>query len=398
MWSLRPGILAVSILAVTLAACSTVTGVFQGDKVDYKSTGKLQPLEIPPDLTRPSSNDNFVVPDINPRGEATYSAYSKERASAPDSSRAAILPAQDIARIERSGNQRWLVVKSEPGAVWNVVREFWQETGFIIDTENPNAGVMETDWAETRAKIPDDSWFRTMLARALRDTNIGVNSPVAAGERVKFRTRLERGAEPGTTEVYISYRGMDEVVSSDPFADTSGKPTLWKARVSDPEIEAEMLSRLMTRFGVKQELAKAEAAASRAPVPARATLIKGQDGAGTLSVNDQFDRAWRRVGLALDRVGFTVEDRDRSKGLYFVRYVDPNADDKSAAQSKSILSKLNPFSRSEKKPAASSGDQFRIQVKDADSVSQINVLGKDGNQEKSDTANRILGLLYEQLK
>jgi outer membrane protein assembly factor BamC len=158
----------------------------------------------------------------------------------------------------------------------------------------------------------------------------------------------------------------------------------------------------MARFGMKQDLAKAEVTGGpQTPAPLRATLLKGQDGAGTLSVNDQFDRAWRRVGLALDRVGFTVEDRDRSKGLYFVRYVDPDADNKTAAQSKGFFSKLNPFSKSEAKPAASgasAGDQFRIQVKDADTVSQVNVLTKDGNQEKSTTANRILALLYEQLK
>ena len=394
-------ILAVSVIAVTLAACSTVKEVFQGDKVDYKSAGKMQPLEIPPDLTRPGGSDTYVVPDINPTGAATYSAYSKERATASDPSKAAILPAPENVRIERSGNQRWLVVKSEPVGVWNIVRDFWQETGFVIDTENPEAGVMETDWAETYAKIPDDSTVRNFLSRLLRNTRIGVNSPVAAGERVKFRTRLERGTESGTTEIYISHRGMEEVVPEKFSNDKAPEASLWKSRPSDPELEAEMLSRLMTRFGVKQDLAKAEVtAASKTPAPLRATLLKGQDGAGTLSVNDQFDRAWRRVGLALDRVGFTVEDRDRSKGLYFVRYVDPDADNKSATQSKGFFSKLNPFAKSEKKTegAAAGGDQFRIQVKDADTMSQVNVLGKDGNQEKSTTANRILALLYEQLK
>ena len=139
-------------------------------------------------------------------------------------------------------------------------------------------------------------------------------------------------------------------------------------------------------------LAKTEGAAAQ--VPTRATLRKGGDGAGVLSVNDQFDRAWRRVGLALDRVGFTIEDRDRSKGLYFVRYVDPDADNRTA-QSKGFFAKFNPFSG---RKAATSSELFRIEVKDADSVSQVSVLNQDGKQEKSDTANRILGLLYEQLK
>jgi outer membrane protein assembly factor BamC len=359
-----------------LAACSSLPSI-QSDKIEYKSASKLPPLEIPPDLTRPTADDRYAVPDINPKGGATYSAYSKERAAAPDTSKATVLPSQENARIERAGSQRWLVVKGEPDAVWNVVKAFWQETGFIVNIENTDAGVMETDWAENRAKVPDGA-IRGFLGKLL-------DTVYSTSERDKFRTRLERGAEPGMTEVYISHRGMEEV-----YVAANSDQTKWQPRPPDPDLEAEMLRRLMTRFGVQQERAKVEVATAQAP--ARATLLKGQGG-GTLSVNDQFDRAWRRVGLALDRVGFTVEDRDRSKGLYFVRYVDPDADNKTA-QSKGFFAKLNPFS-SKQKP---SGERFSIQVKDGDSVSQVSVLDKDGNQEKSETANRILSLLYEQLK
>ncbi|MBI4191398.1 MAG: outer membrane protein assembly factor BamC [Betaproteobacteria bacterium] len=367
-------------LAATLllAACSAMPKL-EGDKIEYKSAGRLPPLEIPPDLTRPTADDRYIVPDINPKGQATFSAYSKERTAAPDPSKSTVLPSQENARIERSGSQRWLVVRGEPDAVWNVVKEFWQETGFIIRTEHADAGVMETDWAENRAKL-DAGVIRNFLSKVL-------DSVYSTAERDKFRTRLERGSEPATTEIYISHRGMEEVYTS-----ASQDQTKWQPRPPDPDLEAEMLRRLMTRFGVQQDRARVEVAAAQAP--ARATLLKGQDGAGTLSVKDQFDRAWRRVGLALDRVGFTVEDRDRSKGLYFVRYVDPDADNRTA-QSKGFFSKLNPFRSSDKKPGS---EQFRIQVKDADSVSQVSVLNKDGNQEKSETANRILSLLYEQLK
>jgi outer membrane protein assembly factor BamC len=368
--------------AVLLAACSTVSKQLEGDKVEYKSASekKLPPLEVPPDLTRPSGDDRYAVPDINPKGQATYSEYNKERTTAPDPSRATVLPSQADARVERAGTQRWLVVKGEPDAVWQVVKEFWQETGFIINIENPDAGVMETDFAESRAKV-DAGVVRNFLGKVL-------DSISSTAERDKFRTRLERGTEPGTTEIYISHRGMEEV-----FTNSNKDQTMWQPRPPDPDLEAEMLRRLMARFGVKQERAKTEVAQA-AQAPARATLLKGQGGSGTLSINDQFDRAWRRVGLALDRVGFTVEDRDRSKGLYFVRYVDPDADNKTT-QSKGFFSKLNPFGKGDKKPGS---EQFRIQVTDADSVSKVNVLNKDGGEEKSETATRILSLLYEQLK
>src|SRR5262249_17315133 len=238
----------------------------------------------------------------------------------------------EAVRIERSGSQRWLIAKGTPEQLWGTVKDFWQDSGFIVNQEVPEAGVMETDWAENRAKIPD-SGLRGLLGKVIDRI-----SPTA--ERDKFRTRLERGSEPGTTEIYVSHRGMQEV-----YANEGKDRTVWQPRPPDPELEAEMLQRLMMRFGVQEAKAKAEIAANGgAP---RARLIKAQDGARKLDISDEFDRAWRRVGLALDRVGFTVEDRDRTKGLYFVRYVDPDADNNSK-KSDGILSKLA-FWRSSKK-------------------------------------------------
>ena len=365
-----------------LAACSGLPKI-ESDRIDYKSAGgKLPPLDIPPDLTKPGADERFAVPDLNVRGQASASDYSKERTARPDASKASVLPAQDNARIERSGSQRWLVVKGEPDGVWTVAKQFWQELGFIVNVEHPDAGVMETDWAENRAKV-DAGVVRNFLTRVL-------DSAYSTSERDKYRTRLERGATPGTTEIYISHRGMEEVYTT---AGLDNKQTKWQPRPPDPDLEAEMLGRLMTRFGVQQDRAKTEVASAKPQF--RATLTKGKDGSGQLSIDDQFDRAWRRVGLALDRVGFTVEDRDRSKGIYFVRYVDPDVDNKTGDKP-GFFAKLNPFAKSDKKSVPS--EQFRIQVRDTDTNSQISVLNKDGVVEKTETAGRILSLLYEQLK
>jgi outer membrane protein assembly factor BamC len=169
--------------------------------------------------------------------------------------------------------------------------------------------------------------------------------------------------------------------------------TRWQPRPSNPDLEAEMLRRLMVRFGVDEQSAKSQVASAQ-PLPQRATLSRGDDGAGTLALDEQFDRAWRRVGLALDRVGFTVEDSDRTKGLYFVRYIDPQIDNKTADQG-GFLSKLKFWG--EDKPKAN--EQFRIHVKGGEAAGcQVNVLNKDGTPGQSDTAGRILTLLYEQLK
>ena len=365
---------------VALAACSGFE--LPTKKVEYKSAGKLAPLEVPPDLTRPTGDERFMVPE-SARGAATYSAYQRERGGRSEVvGTGGMLPVQDSARVERAGTQRWLVVQGQPEQLWPVVKDFWQEIGFIVNVEMPEAGVMETDWAENRARIPDGI-IRNTLGRVL-------DAVYSTSERDKFRTRLERGAQPGTTEIYISHRGMEEVYTTFSVETGTGKDTKWQPRPASPELEAEMLRRLMVRLGVQEERAKSVVASANAPQ--RAVLHKRPEGSA-LALNEQFDRAWRRVGLALDRVGFTVEDRDRSKGLYYVRYIDPEIDNKSA-ENRGWLSRFKFWGSNDKEKK----EQYRVLVKDAGERAEVNVLNKEGAMEQSATANRILTLLYDQLK
>lgn len=370
------------VLVLALAGCSTI-GI-ESKKVEYKSAGKAPTLETPPDLVAPTRDDRFAVPDIGGKGGATFSAYQAERSPEARAARGSdVLPNIEKTRIERSGSQRWLVVAGTPEKVWGTVKDFWQENGLLIKLELPEAGVLETDWAENRAKLPQD-FIRNTLGKVLE-------SLYSTGERDKFRTRLEPGAEEGTTEIYISHRGMIETI----VGKTSDFQTKWEPRPADPELEAEFLRRLMVRFGTEEKRATAAIAAAQERQVERAKIVRAADGANLLEMQERFDRAWRRVGLALDRVGFTVEDRDRSKGLYFVRYVDPEAD-ATSKKDEGWLSKFNPFKGSDK--AELSKMQYRIHVADAGGAAKVQVLSREGGADASDTAKKILGLLHEQLR
>ena len=369
--------LSLSLLAIALAGCSVLP---ESRKIEYKSASKAPTLEVPPDLSQIARDDRYLVPDVAGKGSATFSAYSADRTPLAQAQNSVVLPQVDKVRVERSGNQRWLVVAAPADKLWDTVKDFWQETGFIISVERPEAGVMETDWAENRAKIGDDL-VRNALGRLL-------DSLYSTGERDKFRTRFEPGVTPGTTDIFVSHRSMEEVYTS-----TAKDDTRWQPRAADPELEAEMLRRLMVRLGSEEKRAEASIASVKAEP--RAKLAKSDDGAGTLEVLERFDRAWRRVGLALDRVGFTVEDRDRSRGLYFVRYVDPELDNRSKKDD-GFLSKLAFWKSTE--PPASSKVQYRIFVSDAGEQSTVKVLSNEGGTDKSETAKKILGLLLQQLQ
>ncbi len=366
---------------VAMGGCSTATDILDGKKVDYKSAGSLPPLEIPPDLTTPTRDNRYVVPETG-KGAATLSGFQAERAQqAKVGGSTTVLPAVERMRIERSGTQRWLVVQENPEKLWPLLKDFWRENGFLVNLELPEAGVLETDWAENRAKLPQD-FIRNTIGRVLEQV-------YSTSERDKFRTRIERAGD-GTTEIYISHRGMMEV-----YVREGQSQTVWQPRPPDPELEAEFLRRLMVRLGAQQERAQQMTAAA-APQPSRASIRKGTDGRDVLSVLEPFDRAWRRVGLALDRVGFTVEDRDRQKGLYFVRYADPEGEmDRKNAEQEGLLGKLAFWRSTDGKVKA---EQYRVLVKAANDASEVQILNKDGVADASQTTRRIIALLHEQLK
>ena len=350
---------------------------------------------MPPELSRPQAEDRYAIPD--PKSQTTYSQYT-QRGNAPAIPGApearAVLPKIEGARLERQGDQRWLVVKGEPAAVWPIAREFWAENGYQLVKEEANTGILETEWYEDKSKIPQDLMRRT----------VGKVAPNlwSTPRRDKYRTRLEKGSEYGTTEIFISNRNVEEI-----FADANQDRTVWQSRPADRDAEAEMLQKLLVKIGTTQAVAQAEAqakqqgtqVASTQPTAASAAVERNAVLQGNqLTVNDSFDRAWRRVGLALDRVGFTVEDRDRTKGLFYVRYVDPEKDSSSPRNKgdEGFFDKLK-FWKSD--TPRDKLPQYRVHVADAgSSMSQVVVQNSQGQPDQSNTSKRILNLLYDQLK
>lgn len=362
-----------ALLALSLlAGCSSIRDVMEGERVDYKSSGAKAPsLDIPPDLTQLTRESRYVVPGT----AVTASSYQVGQA-APTLPTAA-LAVGDV-RVERAGSQRWLVVGRPADKLWSPVRDFWLESGFLLAQDQENLGIMETDYAENRAKLPQD-FIRSMLGKILE----GIYS---TGERDKFRTRLERRPDGGT-EIYISHRGMVEVITGAKSGVAStGDSTVWQPRPADPELETEFLRRLMVKLGVTQEQSKALVAAGATKQTSRVAVVNNLP---VVQIDEGFERAWRRVGLALDRTGFTVEDRDRSQGTYFVRYVEPVTNKTEPG----FFSKL--FSGS---PAAVPPLKYRITVKSQGESTTVSVLNAQGAAESSANAQRIVQVIADDLK
>nr|WP_198150017.1 outer membrane protein assembly factor BamC [Castellaniella caeni] len=363
------GVTLASLLA--LSACSSfnqLTG--QSESVEYKSTVTGEPLSIPPDLTQASDNTHYRAPE----GVATLSAYAAGQKAQSANPADRVLPQTAGVQVMRDGALRWLVVSEPAETLYPKLIEFWGNQGFTIQSQNPKAGLIETDWAENRAKIPE-GWLRSALGSVL-------DQVFDSGERDRFTIRLERDAN-GKTEVYVSHQHMEETPTSD------GTGFKWVFGKEDQGLNAAMLARLMVYLGTDQQKAAQEIKGAT-PDAGPATTTQLSSGQASLMVNETFDRAWRRVGVAIDSARFTVEDRNRDQGDYYIRYLDTDTGEK--------IEQQTVFGRLFGTRNAAEPQKFRVHVAQQGGGSEVTVLDQDGKQLTDATARRILTVIDKNLK
>ncbi|MCG1042265.1 outer membrane protein assembly factor BamC [Mycetohabitans sp. B8] len=359
--------------------------------IDYKraTRAKGSSLAVPPDMTHEIADQRSLPPH---GGSASLSGLQQVQQSAPASMGDAVLPPVPGMHIQREGTQRWLVIdKQAPVQVWPQVRRFWQEQGFVLSLDARDRGIMETDWYETHPQVPD-GLIRNTLSKAL-------GTGYTTGRRDKYRTRLE-SAPNGGTYVFISQRGLHEQLFG-----SNNEQSRWEDRPNDPALEAEYLKRLMQALAHNQQggaSTAAEPVAASAPKAADAATRASQAaskaskaaatpiGQTDITLAESYDDAWLRVGVALERNNFTVDDRDRTRGLYFIRYVDPN--DLSSAK-QGFWSQV--FHGRREKAAK----QYRVNVRAlTETQTRVAIVGESGQVDDSKQACQILSLLIDQLR
>lgn len=356
-----------SVVLVSLVGCSAMG--LGNQRIDYRAGAEQVPtLEIPPDLSSPEVDNRYKVADGDGESIETYSDYTKGASgqATRNTVNSSVLPTTKGVSLERNGAQRWLKVQDRAENVWPVVISFLRETGLDIKIEDPVAGIIETNWAENRASIPQGA-IRSVIGKAF-------DNMYSSNEMDQYRIRLERAKDDASTEIYITHRGKEEMLDAD------GNSSKWQSRPNDPELEAEMLQRLMVRFGGTAVQAAA-ATEGVSALTGEVNLLEIFDGSSVIVINDAFDKSWRRVGLAIERAGLSVEDKDRERGIYYLRTVK---------QEKGWLDTLQFWKDDE------DGDvRYRVNVKDGGASCEVSVTNQSG--VSSDASKQRLEAIYKNI-
>ena len=350
------------VVLVALAACST-GGSKAGYDTGHSHRGKS--LEVPPELELPRKNETLSVPVVNDGTAAGRSPVADRR----------LLPATPQGRLVQEGDIRYLLINKPLTDVWRDAQEFFRTLGFKIASQAPAIGVFQTDWQENHL-YQSSGWFSRLI-----------NKVTSADVMDRFRVRLERvEGEPNQTRVYLTYQGVEQVVVNEDSSSDLDE-TRWQLRPPDPEREAEMMLRFLVYLGMSEEAAKQATTAARDEPRAE---MRETDGVPVLLVKENFARTWRRVGLALDRLGLVVDDRDRSKGLYFVRL----GEDFIAHR----IAKQGFFDRLFKGEKDLADKRYIIRLDERGDVTVVVPHDGEGNPEQGEIGKLLIKLLHEQLR
>ncbi|ADO31954.1 TPA: outer membrane protein assembly factor BamC [Neisseria meningitidis] len=375
MTHIKPVIAALALIG--LAACSG--SKTEQPKLDYQSRShRLIKLEVPPDLNNPDQGNLYRLPAGS--GAVRASDLEKRRTPAVQQpADAEVLKSVKGVRLERDGSQRWLVVDGKSHAeIWPLLKAFWQENGFDIKSEEPAIGQMETEWAENRAKIPQDS------LRRLFDT-VGLGGIYSTGERDKFIVRIEQGKN-GVSDIFFAHKAMKEV-----YGGKDKDTTVWQPSPSDPNLEAAFLTRFMQYLGVDGQ--QAENASAKKPTFPAANEMARIEGKSLIVFGD-YGRNWRRTALALDRIGLTVVGQNTERHAFLVQKA-PNESNAVTEQKPGLFKRLLGKGKAEK-PAEQ--PELIVYAEPVANGSRIVLLNKDGSAYAGKDASALLGKLHSELR
>ncbi len=377
-------VLGLATLSFTLCACSwNLEDMVPDRRPDYRESKLTNRLEVPPDLTASTIDDTLAVPELNPTGSASLSTYASERTGAGQVKNSeAVLATPANMHIEREGARRWLLVDNQsPEQLWPKLKEFWTTNGLTLSRDDPRIGVMETGWAENRADV-SGGVIRDVLKKF-------IDFAYSAPTRDRFRLRVER--MEGGTAIFLTHYGLQEAT----VGDERGRKdvtttTVWQPRPADPELEAEMLNRLMVYLGASEQRAATQVAKGGAPSAAPRARLTTAEGQQAVVIDDNYARAWRWVGLALDGSNFAVEDQNRAQGRYTVEYRD-------LTESSSEPGFLSRMAFWKDKPPPK-GTRYQVLLSGQGNQTVVVVHNAEGQPDDSPVARQILQTLVDTIK
>ena len=370
--------------ALLMTACSNTSlrDAIPDRRPDYRQSNVSRQLEVPPDLSGGTLDDQLTVPDMNPASVASYRAYSQDNAIRDKRGFIEVLPQlYGVQVIEQPGTLPYILVSADTSTTWSAVKKYWENNGIRLRTQEPAIGLMETDWLENQSDLPRTG-FSGLLDNLIKLTH-------DSGTRDRYRVRFSReGDKTGVSIVYsqAEEKAVRDLNSKDP------QGFRWSQTDNDnPELQLEMTRRialfvsaeLRRQHEVSQQHAGEVDLTGGAVNGVRAQLTTA-GGHPALTIQGNYGQAWRVLGIGLDKASFSLEKQDYKSGTYQVQYLPQSAE---KVQKTGFWSRL----WGNKKPQnADNAPRYLIRLSDQGSHSIAVVQTPDGKAASDKEARALL--------
>ncbi len=273
-------------VSFTMSGCGIFfgeEGVFRSREYDYLKSDNVAPLILPEGVNKDALSELYPIPAIS-AADFGYDANATEY----DVPRPMPLSAnmlQDNIKIQRVGENAWILVNAAPGELWPRVRNFLNANDLKVSRADLKQGVIETDWLQ----------FKTDL-----------------NSQDKYRLQIDQGVQPETSEIHITHVNVASAVK--PSVDPE-----WPTKSMNPEREKWLLDELSATLASDQTEGGTSMLAQGIGVAAKANLgMFKNESIMTLKLDKT--RAMATVSYAAKHDGFQLYESDANLGLFYVYY------------------------------------------------------------------------------
>ena len=353
----------IPICLISLTSCAWFQNFDRRDV--YLEAESIPRVSIPNDLDKPNFKDALVIPEVE---DSRNISGEKMVVGLPQALSTNFGVEQIV--LKKLGDSQWIFLDAPPASIWPKIKVFWEEKNILIQSSDPVAGVIESQWMTAmngsaiekyESIVSGDAWAASL-----------------ATTQHKFKLRVEAGIRSGSSEVYIEHK---EVPLNSPVrVDTAN----WTGKSDDLELENEMLRKLAFYLGEN---------INTSVVSIGATALRNEK---TELIPDAimpiliyrlaFNRVWATVGDAFDNIGIPVEDLNRDEGLYYVNF-EENIVEEPGFLSRVLFRK--------KKIVASEANRYLVRLKAAEDQVEVTILKDENTPADASVAERLLKIIKE---
>ncbi len=335
------------VCALSIFGCSSIPSldkVLPDKRKSYQKSRDLPALEVPPDLTVTEGEYAAAIPSDEQAN--TLSEFQRQRAAGTRKSiGGAVLGGG------QSDGEQWLALKGSTADIWPQLDQFWKEKGYLLDLDDAELGVQETDWKEEE------------------------------GSKHRFKIFTEPG-ESGDTVLFLSSERQEL------------SEGVWLDAAPDIAFEKKLIRKLSLHFygtefentvSTTESSGSSSTPAKPKPIRPKAEVLQISEGKSYLAIPQEFTHAWRDTERVLQRAGYTIQEKSQEKGTYNILYFKPKGEEK-----KGMLSKLKFWGDDDDE-----GKPYQLSLTGVGDKTEIIVMDKDGEWEEGEDASRILSKLRE---